>query len=788
MALKWSQVYVLNTQDKEVHGPSARDYVQSTKPGLIRQTSFKEAVVLEAKGKAVTENEAVKQMLREAFPNRVRFMGDPALKGVPLPVRKGMENVLVAPIPDKKKAQFIGFNVRPAIGQFDLITGTITSASDKTGEYRGPRSKSAKPNDLGNRCKIMTDAIKAAAKSGKIDKADTVLKVFMAPEFFYRGYDGGYPIEKISTIMDEMRKETANAAYKDWVFVFGTAIGYLKHADSGGNTKFALKLTKIEASGPKAILHITHLDAPASPDKGRDQAAVCERIQQNAEPLFRWKVAQKSNNAESDVLLTQCANKERDEYLMLIDDGTGFQVGPIDLVEPISTEVFNVALIQKGGPEPTGKPAGLRDAIVYKEYVSAIDFIGPQYGEHAKFHDPTGLHRSIKITRKLERVLPTEGSVDVLSAKANLPGTTGEFKNLSGDVKTYRISEVSKTGLGGGSVFTIDGVTFGVEVCLDHAKAKLSGFFSSGQALSGEPYPQVQLIPSWGMSITPSCIACPTGGLIFNVDGSRGDSTARINDSKYSCVAHPLVAETVVKPCPHKHYFCVGDPHEAKRAAVAGPCPTCGDAMATVYHCDGSWQAHPGRFGDPFDACPTCGEAMAEAYYCKGTAAAPHASRSSHIPGSCTCGQPYELIGWCGGRWVPHAPAVNPTPAACPTCATAFQQIHYCEGTVPHDLEFYLGPSLCTRCGAPARPWYSCSGKATHACALSTVAGPCGCGRPFKEYQSLLAVPLGTGIAVADGPTDVSLSSGLEWQIYYEGKGQVVIFEATDIPPSEFVS
>jgi len=51
------------------------------------------------------------------------------------------------------------------------------------------------------------------------------------------------------------------------------------------------------------------------------------------------------------------------------------------------SEVFNVALVQKGGAAGSG--TGLREAIIYKEYVSPIDFLGPNYGDDL-FHTDGG--------------------------------------------------------------------------------------------------------------------------------------------------------------------------------------------------------------------------------------------------------------------------------------------------------------------------------------------------------------------------------------------------------------
>jgi hypothetical protein len=142
-------------------------------------------------------------------------------------------------------------------------------------------------------------------------------------------------------------------------------------------------------------------------------------------------------------------------------------------------------------------------------------------------------------------VLPTEGSQDDLSFKENRPGDTYKWTGKKrGDDKvkehTERISEVNKSGIGGGSVFTMDDITFGLEVCLDHQSifaplnkviGRLRDYYDN-HAVAGEPKVQVQLIPSCGMSIKKDAICCVNNGLIFNVDGNGKDgwSDARVNN------------------------------------------------------------------------------------------------------------------------------------------------------------------------------------------------------------------------------------------------------------------
>lgn len=67
----------------------------------------------------------------------------------------------------------------------------------------------------------------------------------------------------------------------------------------------------------------------------------------------------------------------------------------------------------------------------------------------------------------------------------------------------------------GGTIFTIDGVTFGLEICLDHAASCAN--HTAGR-LDNAASIQVHLIPSAGMGIRK--LRAVPGGIVFNVDGS----------------------------------------------------------------------------------------------------------------------------------------------------------------------------------------------------------------------------------------------------------------------------
>ena len=215
----------------------------------------------------------------------------------------------------------------------------------------------------------------------------------------------------------------------------------------------------------------------------------------------------------------------------LVDVGTKLDTVPtigstVKLVEPGETEIINIAPVFKGGTEtPVGADGrALKELLVYKETISSVDFTTLDYGSSDFFYGDVR-HLIQAYADKSTRALPTVGSTDALATSPNNPGTTSS----SG----YRVSEVSLSGIGGGTVFTMDKITFGLEVCLDQNMGRLEKYYGNpvkaipSQAKSGEPKVQVQLIPSCGAGINNPCTV--TDGPIFNVDVAKHG--AKINGS-----------------------------------------------------------------------------------------------------------------------------------------------------------------------------------------------------------------------------------------------------------------
>ena len=289
------------------------------------------------------------------------------------------------------KTQFVAY-------QLNTFTSYINSTGNWT--YMGNNDSDA---DIDYRVNVMIKCIDEASKSSQIDADTATLKIFMAPEFYFRGVDGAYPVEKLSTIMDKLRNHTKATKFKDWLFVFGTAIGWME-VPSDANRK----------------------------------------------------------------------------------------------------EIINAALVQKGGISDAQNDTS---KIVMKEYISHIDFA--QKYPWAVWSNPNQ-RVGVVSGNPLTSLTPTSGSKDINT----VPSTA-----------TNNPNERSATGYGGGCLFTMDGIEFALEICLDHLNGRVKTYADATQGLR---VPQVHLITSAGAHIVQPNVFTVQNGLVFNVDGN-GKSDININ-------------------------------------------------------------------------------------------------------------------------------------------------------------------------------------------------------------------------------------------------------------------
>jgi hypothetical protein len=277
----------------------------------------------------------------------------------------------------------------------------------------------------------------ADARNDQIDAK--TLKIFMAPEFFFRGLKGAYDISQVSKIFTMLRDFTKDGKFKDWLFVFGTVIA-ASYADE----------LLCRTCGTQGAKHFQRMGV----NDFRCKTAGCV-----AGSVFDWRSG---------------------------------------------ARIDNVALIQKGG-----ESTDTNSFIVEKEFVSHVDF--------RRFSSPEALNKG-KLQTGYDRVaIMDDWDVDrniVLKGKTEFALPPTGSRDLYGGGSKFSNERM------GGSIFVIDGIKVGLEICLDHLNARIP----AGSGI------QIQLVPSAGAFLQQ--FACVANGIAFNVDGGgTGTADVRINNA-----------------------------------------------------------------------------------------------------------------------------------------------------------------------------------------------------------------------------------------------------------------
>jgi hypothetical protein len=150
---------------------------------------------------------------------------------------------------------------------------------------------------------------------------------------------------------------------------------------------------------------------------------------------------------------------------------------PYDIDPDAVREIYNFALIQEGGVDSQGQ-TGAR--VVMKELKSDIDFI-------AGAANPGGY-----LLAEVDPLTPSQGG-----------GPGREQQRLAYD---------------GAGIFSLRGMTWATDICLDHLSQRLQ----RSPQTPGAQEVQVQLVPSCGADIDPDGVVALPGGYVFNVDGHNG--------------------------------------------------------------------------------------------------------------------------------------------------------------------------------------------------------------------------------------------------------------------------
>jgi hypothetical protein len=298
--------------------------------------------------------------------------------------------------------------------------------------------------DIDARIEIMRAAINASASNSSVDNRSDTLKIFLAPEFFFRGPRGAYHADapELLHIGEKLRRLVEHPRFTNWIFVFGSIIGF-----------------------------------------------------------------------------------NHNENLTAAVGGSGIAGGNMTVGDLLDT--YNFAIIQRGGP------VGERHTH-FKRFISGIDFLSVAMNEPGAVVYPVMNLNSPDFNATLhpKGVVPkTVRQVEMLYPEMPEQALEGFERNLG-------------TTVSGG--FTMAGVRFCLDICLDHARGVCAAALDKEKVAGGIGHVQVQLIVSAGMSIEPKNTRVSPGGSVLLCDGlgSGAKQLVRIfDDAPEQHVHHPTQSE-----------------------------------------------------------------------------------------------------------------------------------------------------------------------------------------------------------------------------------------------------
>ncbi|EOD27698.1 hypothetical protein EMIHUDRAFT_100094 [Emiliania huxleyi CCMP1516] len=156
--------------------------------------------------------------------------------------------------------QFLGFNLLTIPGHD--VDGCSHPETGLEGCYLGSEDIQ---QDVERRIEIMTTAMQSAYAEWKRNKLVVeaasepqvkTLKLFVVPEFFWRGSRGVYSFEEVwdgtLPIVDRLREAAADSKFEDWLFFFGTIVMSKPTKGWFGSSELAYKnVMPIMKGGPE---------------------------------------------------------------------------------------------------------------------------------------------------------------------------------------------------------------------------------------------------------------------------------------------------------------------------------------------------------------------------------------------------------------------------------------------------------------------------------------------------------------------------------------------------------
>lgn len=309
----------------------------------------------------------------------------------------------------------------------------IASEIGTTNEGKSYDVLTDEKKDLNERCNFVQALIEEAGKSEHINNNHDCLKVFMLPEFFFRGPKGGYSLESSQEIVNNLRKMVNSPEYKDWLFVFGTTVAYSKNLEKSDESLYeAYNYSFVQMGNGKEKDSLIVMKEHKSP---------VDFISQPNE--FPDKTLHHHNTSYMEKVSKGC-NRRNEEKQINYDGNSIFEVGGLRvgldicldnsrrrLDNTISDKPLDAHLVTSGGLIGTSRILKWKkDGILFH-----CDGLSPQIGSLSS----VSFNKREKSIYK--RFKPSYSKVFIKSPKTNEPvgNFTGNLKVLLNVYPSYKL-------------------------------------------------------------------------------------------------------------------------------------------------------------------------------------------------------------------------------------------------------------------------------------------------------------------------------------------------------------
>ena len=294
--------------------------------------------------------------------------------------------------------QFIGY---------EIYTGPQQDPSTGKKKYLGITNID---EDIKQRIALLKLALEKTHNAS--DRRDTVLKIFVVPEFYFRGPKGAYEMDKVQLIIYKLRQLIKDNKWEHWLFIFGTILG-ISYSDS---SKEVYNFTLVQKGGFGEFFNVDKY----LQNKDRNKYVISDLQKFLSDELYNGK------------------SETQEELQRLLEEGN--PQTKEDIKNAINTVENNAKKTIEEKIQKVNQIAN-KSFIILKNFQSPIDFIEKIKNFAPNAHN----HEDVKY---LDSAIGPENRKEEIDAQ--------EYFSYYGV-----------------SIFKQDGINFGLEICLDHGYNRL---------------------------------------------------------------------------------------------------------------------------------------------------------------------------------------------------------------------------------------------------------------------------------------------------------------------------